>query len=95
MSSNTFTVPGMAATRPREADSTYELMLKDAPSTSGPSVITAQYISTRWPSGRGRLTRQIPLSVLSMVSTSASAVTNRAARPTAPSRLALPANWLR
>ena len=69
-------------------------MARLPPSTSGPSVSAAQYTRMRWPSGRWVVTRQMSLSVWSMVSTSDSAVTNSTTRPTAPSSLALVANWV-
>jgi pimeloyl-ACP methyl ester carboxylesterase len=50
---------------------------------------------TRWASGRARRTRQMPLSVRSMVRINDSAVTSRKAKPNMPTRLALAENWLR
>ena len=70
-------------------------MARLAPITSGPSVSAAQYTSTRWPSGRLTVTRQIWLSVWSIVSTSDTAVKVSTAKPTRPSSLALPANCVR
>jgi hypothetical protein len=52
-------------------------------------------MSTRWASGRARRTRQMPLSVRSMVRINDSAVTSRKANPNMPTRLALAENWLR
>ena len=49
-------------------------------------------MSTRWPSGRSRRTRQMVLRVRSMVKISISAVTMSMEKPAIPSRLALAAN---
>jgi hypothetical protein len=49
----------------------------------------AQYISTRWASGRARRTRQMALSVRSMVRISEIAVSIRKPTPSKPRRLAL------
>ena len=65
------------------------------PISSGPRVSTAQYTSRRWPSGRRRCTRQMSLSVRSMVRIRLITVTARKARPTIPSWLALEANCIR
>ena len=62
------------------------------PTSSGASVITAQYTSTRCNRLRGRDTRQIMLKALSMVSISNMAVTARNTTPTAVRRDALSAN---
>ena len=70
-------------------------MARLAPSTSGPSVSTAQYTSTRWPSGRLAGVRQMALRVWSIVSTSDIAVNTSAPKPSVPSWLAWVANWVR
>jgi hypothetical protein len=94
MSSNRPTPPGKAPTRPLDADSAYEVRLKLTPSTSGPKVAAAQYTSTRWAMERGLRTRQMPLRVRSIVSSSDSALATSTSKPSVPSRLALLANWV-
>ena len=94
-SNTSFNPPGMAATSPLLADSAYDAIDKLPPSNSGPKVSAAQYTSTRCVRGRGRRTRQMSLSLRSMVSTSASAVTNNTTAPVQPILPALPANWPR
>ena len=59
---------------------------------SGPKVSTPQYTSTRWVSERMWRTRQMSLSLRSMVNTMASADTNNTTAPAHPMRRALPAN---
>src|SRR5690606_25018327 len=90
--SSSVTPPGIALTSPREAEIAYDVTLRLTPSSSGPSVSAAQYTSTRCASGRGLRTRQIALSVRSIVNTSASAATSSATSPSEPTWLALAAN---
>ena len=77
--------PGIAPTMPRDAEMAYEVSDKLMPSTSGPRVMAAQYTSMRCATGRGLGTRQMALSVPSIVNTSARAVTNKINRPNPPS----------
>ncbi len=64
-------------------------------SSSGPRVSTAQYTSTRWVRERAWRTRQMSLSLRSMVKIRASAVTSSTSAPAQPICPALLANWLR
>ena len=89
------TPPGIAPISPLDADTASEVMVTLAPSSSGPRVIDDQYNKTRRPSGRRARTRQMPLSVRSMVAISASVVTSRTITPRVPRRLACPANCVR
>src|SRR5258706_5551793 len=61
-------------------------MVRLPPTSTGPSVSTAQYISTFCSTVRRRCTRKMRLMVLSMVSISITAVTAKAPRPMAVSR---------
>ncbi len=85
------TPPGSVSTSPRDAEIAYDVRLNEMPSSSGPSVSAAQYTSTRCANGRGLRTRQMALSVRSMVSISANAATTSTTRPTEPTWLALDA----
>ncbi len=64
-------------------------------SSKGPRVSTAQYTSTRWVNERGWRTRQMSLSLRSIVRISASAVISNTNAPAQPIWPALLANWLR
>ncbi len=90
--SSSLTPPGIDSTRPREAEIAYDVRLRLTPSSKGPSVSAAQYTSTRCASGRRLRTRQIALSVRSIVNTSANAATSSTTSPTVPTWLALAAN---
>ena len=72
-----------------------DVTVSDRPNSKGPSVSSAQYISSRYCSGRVRLTRQIWLNARSTMLIIALDVNSSATAPTADSRVALLANWVR
>ena len=67
----------------------------ETPISNGPSVMMAQYTSTRCTSGRDFLTRQIWLNTLSMVDMVKTDVRISSTPPTAEMRADLAANWFR
>jgi hypothetical protein len=69
-----------------------EVTLIEMPISSGPSVMIAQYTSTRWIQGRWVLTRQIRLNTWSTVDIVKTEVTISAMPPTADSLADLLAN---
>jgi hypothetical protein len=74
------------------AENRYEVIDREMPISSGPSVTNAQYIRMRCTSGRGTVMRQIRLKTRSMVDIMATAVNIRATAPTADRRIDFEAN---
>ena len=85
---------GQAWARPRDTDTTWDMVATPNPISKGPSVIAAQYTSMRWTSGRGLGMPQMALKARSSVNTRVRAETNNTAMPANPNRLALLVNWV-
>src|SRR6185436_5216189 len=84
----------LSRSQPKEAPMANEVIDRLPPISTGPSVITAQYISTCCSIGRRRCTRNRWLSAVSMVVISITAVTKKNPRPIAVRRPALLLNVL-